>query len=46
MAAFKKSLVDIPEDKGVHVKLAVVKNEKYACKHVKYFRNVDGAPRN
>ena len=46
MAAFNKSLVDIPDDEGVHVKTAGVKAEKYVYKHVKYFRNAEGKPRN
>jgi transposase len=39
-------LVDIPDDKGVHVKLAGVKKEKYVYKYVHFFRNTDGNPRN
>ena len=46
MASYGKSLVDIPDDKGVHVKSAGAKGEKYVYKYVKYFRNADGAPRN
>ena len=46
MSKYDKTLVDIPEDKGVHVKTAGNKNEKYVYKHVKYFRNANGAPRN
>jgi transposase len=46
MPVFKNSLVDIPDDKGVHVKSAGVKGEKYVYKYVKYFRNSDGNPRN
>ena len=46
MASNKKSLVDIPEDDGVHVKKAGSKNERYVYKYVKYFRNADGKPRN
>jgi len=46
MAKYEKSLVDIPDDKGVHVKSAGAKNERYVYKHVKYFRNNDGNPRN
>ena len=44
--AFNKSLVDIPDDEGVHVKTAGAKGEKYVYKHVKYFRNSEGKPRN
>ncbi len=46
MAAYNKSLVDIPEGEGVHIKLAGAKGEKYVYKYVKYFRNADGNPRN
>ena len=46
MAVFGKSLVDIPDDEGVHVKIAGTKGEKYVYKHVKYFRNSQGKPRN
>jgi hypothetical protein len=46
MAVFKNSLVDIPDDNGVHVKSAGAKGEKYVYKYVKYFRNSDGKPRN
>lgn len=46
MTSYNKSLVDIPDDKGVHIKSAGVKGEKYVYKYVKYFRNSDGNPRN
>lgn len=46
MASHGKSLVDIPDDKGVHMKSAGAKGEKYVYKYVKYYRNSDGAPRN
>jgi transposase len=46
VAAFEKLLVDIPEDKGVHMKSAGAKGEKYVYKYVRYFRNADGQPRN
>ena len=39
-------LVAIPDDDGVHIKSAGVKGEKYVYKHVKYFRNNEGKPRN
>jgi transposase len=39
-------LVDIPEDKGVHIKTAGAKGEKYVYKYTRYFRNSDGKPRN
>jgi len=41
-----RSLVDIPNDDGIHVKTAGARGEKYVYKHVKYFRNVEGKPRN
>jgi hypothetical protein len=46
VATFEKLLIDIPEDKGVHMKSAGAKSEKYVYKYVKYFRNADGQPRN
>jgi len=46
MAVYSKTLVDIPEGDGVHVKIAGAKSEKYVYKHVKYFRNENGKPRN
>ena len=46
MTAYNKTLVDIPDDEGVHVKSAGVKGEKYVYKHVRYFRNIQGKPRN
>jgi len=46
MSIQKKVLVDIPDDKGVHIKIAGAKNEKYVYKHVQYFREADGTPRN
>ena len=46
MANHDKVLVDIPQDEGVHIKIAGSKNERYVYKHVKYFRNAEGKPRN
>jgi hypothetical protein len=46
MAQFEKLLVGIPNDKGVHMKSAGAKGEKYVYKYVKFFRNADGKPRN
>jgi transposase len=46
MANPSKILVDIPKDKGVHIKSAGTKSEKYVYKYTSYFRNKDGAPRN
>ena len=46
MAVYSNALVDIPDDEGVHVKTAGAKGEKYVYKHVKYFRNTEGKPRN
>lgn len=46
MSCAGKLLVDIPDDKGVHIKSAGVKGEKYVYKYVKYYRNKDGNPRN
>jgi len=44
--ATNKSLVDIPKDKGVHIKSAGAKGEKYVYKYMKYFRNSNGRSRN
>lgn len=41
-----KCLVPIPDDKGVHIKSAGAKGEKYVYKYVKFFRNSEGQPRN
>lgn len=46
MATFKNTLVNVPDDKGVHMKSAGVKGEKYVYQYVSYFRNSDGNPRN
>jgi len=46
MTTYNKVLVDIPDDEGVHVKTAGAKSEKYVYKHVKYFRDTEGNPRN
>ena len=46
MAISNGALVAIPDDEGVHVKSAGAKGEKYVYKHVKYFRNANGKPRN
>jgi len=46
MAVYNKSLVAVPADEGVHIKVAGARNERYVYKHVKYFRNADGKPRN
>jgi transposase len=46
MANQSRLLVDIPSDKGVHIKSAGVKGEKYVYKYTRYFRNTNGDPRN
>ena len=46
MPAFINTLVTIPDDKGVHIKSAGAKGEKYVYKYTKYFRNENGKPRN
>jgi transposase len=46
MAVLRKTLVDIPQGSGVHVKSAGAKAEKYVYKYTKYFRNAEGKPRN
>ena len=42
----KTQLVPIPKEKGIHIKTAGAKREKYVYKYVKYFRNEEGKPRN
>lgn len=46
MTAYRNSLVEIPNDKGIHIKSAGAKGEKYVNKYVKDFRNADGRLRN
>ena len=46
MSLNSNTLVDIPDDEGVHVKTAGLKGEKYVYKHVQYFRDTQGKPRN
>ena len=41
-----RQMVPIPKEKGVHIKAAGAKREKYVYQYVKYFRNEDGKPRN
>ena len=41
-----QQMVPIPKEKGVHIKAAGAKREKYVYQYVKYFRNEDGKPRN
>lgn len=46
MKSKDKYLVPVPDDKGVHIKSAGAKGEKYVYKYVKFFRNSEGYPRN
>jgi hypothetical protein len=46
MAKSSKILVGIPTKKGVHVKSAGARGEKYVYQYTKFFRNADGNPRN
>jgi transposase len=46
MPNLSKALVDIPSCKGVHIKSAGAKGEKYVYQYTQYFRNSDGNPRN
>jgi transposase len=46
MATYSRTTIDIPGDKGVHVKSAGARGEKYVYKYVRYFRNSDGDARN
>jgi hypothetical protein len=41
-----KVLVDIPTGKGIHIKSAGAKGEKYVYQYTHYFRNAEGNPRN
>jgi transposase len=41
-----RTLINIPNDKGVHVKSAGAKGDKYVYKYTKFYRNQDGNPRN
>jgi transposase len=41
-----KVLIDIPTAKGIHIKSAGAKGEKYVYQYTLYFRNSDGKPRN
>ncbi len=46
MATYKQALVEVPDDKGVHIKSAGQRGEKYVYKYTSYFRNQEGQPRN
>lgn len=46
MSMYDKTLVEVPDDTGVHIKSAGRKKEKYVYKHTKYYRNENGKPRN
>lgn len=46
MKSKDKHLVPIPNDKGVHIKSAGARGEKYVYKYIKFFRNSEGQPRN
>ncbi len=46
MSNLQKTLIDIPQGNGVHVKTAGAKREKYVYKYTAYFRNAEGKPRN
>ena len=37
-------LVPIPDDKGVHIKSAGAKGEKYVYKYIRFFWNSEGLP--
>jgi transposase len=39
-------LIDIPEEKGVHIRTAGDKRAKYVYQYTKYYRNTNGNPRN
>jgi transposase len=44
-ATLPKTLIDIPKDKGIHIKTAGKKAEKYVYKYTKHYRNQNGQPR-
>jgi transposase len=46
MSNTAKTLIDVPIGNGVHIKTAGAKGERYVYKYTRYFRNVDGKPRN
>jgi hypothetical protein len=46
MSIYGRVLVKIPSGDGVHIKIAGAKGEKYVYKHIKYFRDAHGKPRN
>ncbi len=46
MPKLKHHAVPIPKAKGVHIKTAGKKKEKYVYQYIKYFRNENGQPRN
>jgi hypothetical protein len=46
MALSKINMVEIPQEKGVHVKQAGARNEKYVYAYTEYFRNEEGKARN
>ena len=46
MPKLKHRAVPIPKEKGVHIKTAGKKREKYVYQYIKYFRNENGQPRN
>lgn len=46
MSRTTKQLVNIPDDNGIVTKAAGKKREKYVYKQTRFYRNVDGKPRN
>ena len=46
MPKLKHRAVPIPKVKGVHIKTAGKKREKYVYQYTAYFRNENGQPRN
>jgi len=46
MGIYKQTLIDMPDEPGIHVKPAGAKGEPYVYIYTKYFRNKDGKPRN
>jgi len=42
---YKQTLIDVPKEKGIHIKKAGNNNEKYVYKYTKHYRNKNGQTR-
>jgi transposase len=45
MSKTNKNLIDIPNEKGIHIKATGTKRESYVYMYTKHYRNADGDPR-